>query len=141
MSVGIDTTWLMEVSLREHPGHVAARAKLERLAAAEETLAVAPQVLDEFVHAVTDARRLQAPLSMADAIALALRWWNAQSVRQVFPSAESVRLGWHWMREHNLGRKRILDTQLAATFHTHGISRILTSNARDYRVFGCFEVL
>jgi hypothetical protein len=62
-------------------------------------------------------------------------------MRPIFPTAESVQLGWQWMRQFHLGRKRILDTQLAATFHTHGISRILTSNSRDYRVFGCFEIV
>jgi predicted nucleic acid-binding protein len=141
MSVGIDTTWLMEVTLREHPGHAAARAKLVRFAADEVTLVLTPQVLNEFVHAATDGRRLEMPLSISDAVELAEQWWNSQSVRQIFPTAESVRLGWQWMRYYNLGRKRILDTQLAATFHTHGIRQILTSNARDYRVFECFEVV
>jgi predicted nucleic acid-binding protein len=141
VSVGIDTTWLIEVSLREHAGHAAARAKLASLTAAAEIFVLTPQVLNEFVHAVTDSKRLRKPLSISDAVELAEQWWNAQSVRQVFPTAESVRLAWQWMRQYRLGRKRILDTQLAATFHVHGVSRILTSNARDYRVFGCLELV
>ena len=141
MSVGIDTTWLVEACIREHAGHAAARAKLKVLAAGGETLALTPQVLNEFVHAVTDGKRFENPLAVEGAIELAEHWWSGQSVRQIFPTAESVRLGWQWMREHGLGRKRILDTQLAATFHTHGIRRVLTSNARDYLVFGCFEIV
>ena len=141
MSVGMDTTWLMEVALREHVGHESARATLERLTAAAEIFVVVPQVLCEFVLVATDGRRFQNPLSMDKAIDLAQRWWNAESVRQVFPTLESVQLGWLWMRQFQLGRKRILDAQLAATFHVHGITRILTSNARDYRIFECFEVV
>ena len=139
MSVGVDTTWLVEVELREHARHEAARAVLNRLAEEGEIFVLAPQVLDEFVHAVTDSNRFQNPLSMDDAIYAAEHWWSAKAVRRIFPTRESVQLGFQWMREYELGRKRILDTQLAATFYTHGITRILTSNFMDYRVFGCFE--
>ena len=141
MSAGIDTSWLIEVELREHSRHGAARATLKRLAEAAETLVLTPQVLSEFVHAVTDGKRFQHPLSMGEAVEAAEHWWNADSVKQVFPTIESVLLGFHWMRQYDLGRKRILDTQLAATFHVHGVKRILTSNARDYQIFGCFEVV
>ena len=46
-----------------------------------------------------------------------------------------------WMGVHNLGRKRILDTYLAATYSSAGIRRIASSNGRDFSVFGVFEVL
>ena len=101
---------------------------LDRLAADGETFVLAPQVLSEFVHAATDHRRFQDPLSIRDAIDAAENWWNAKSVQHIFPTPDSVRLGWQWMRKFGLGRKRILDTQLAATFHMHGIVRLLTSN-------------
>jgi len=104
-------------------------------------LALTPQVLNEFVHAVTDGKRFREPLPINRAIEVAELWWNGESVQQIFPTPESVRLGFQWMRQHGLGRKRILDTQLAATFYSHGVTRILTGNARDYRVFGCFELI
>ena len=78
---------------------------------------------------------------MSEAIEAAENWWNSDPVRHIFPTLESVRLGFHWMRQYDLGRKRVLDTQLAATFYMHGITRILTSNFMDYRVFGCFELV
>ena len=139
MSVGVDTTWLVEVELREHARHEASRAVLDRLAEQGEIFVLAPQVLDEFVHAVTDSNRFQNPLSMDDAIDAAEHWWRAKSVRRIFPTLESVQLGWEWMRRFRLGRKRVLDTQLAATFYTNGVTRVLTSNFRDYQVFDCFE--
>jgi len=46
-----------------------------------------------------------------------------------------------WMRQFNLGRKRILDTQLAAILHTNGVSRLLTSNPADFSVFGVLETI
>lgn len=141
MAIGVDTTWLVQVAVREHEGHAAARERLQHIAASGETLALAPQVLNEFVRVITDGSRFQRPLSVIEAIDLVEEWWNAQQVRQVFPTAESTRLAWQWMRQFRLGRKRILDAHLAATFHAAGINRVLTTNARDYRVFECFELL
>ena len=46
-----------------------------------------------------------------------------------------------WMRQFNLGRKRILDTYLAAVLHTEGIRRLLTSNPSDFTVFGVLETV
>ena len=40
------------------------------------------------------------------------------------------------MADYGLGRKRLLDTLFAATWYEGGITRIVTSNVRDYRVFG-----
>ena len=141
MSIGIDTSWLIEVSLGEHSRYAAARATLKRIEKEAETLALAPQVLNEFVHAVTDGKRFRNPLSVSSSIEVAEAWWNGESIQRIFPTPASVSLGFQWMRAHDLGRKRILDTQLAATFYEYGIRQILTSNFMDYRVFGCFELV
>jgi hypothetical protein len=45
------------------------------------------------------------------------------------------------MRQFNLGRKRILDTHLAAILHTSGVRRLLTSNPADFAVFGVLETV
>jgi hypothetical protein len=73
---------------------------------------------------------------MADAIAKARYWWNAQEVRQVFPDAASTQLALDWLSQYQLGRKRILDTQLAAILWNVGIRRIITSNPSDFSLFG-----
>lgn len=43
------------------------------------------------------------------------------------------------MEEFRLGRKRILDTYLAATYHEKGIRRIATGNAADFALFKAFD--
>jgi hypothetical protein len=45
------------------------------------------------------------------------------------------------MRQFNLGRKRILDTHLAAILHTNGVRRLLTSNPADFKIFGVLEIV
>lgn len=138
---GLDTTFLVQVAVAMHPGHGAARSLLDRLLLRGDTFALAPQVLGEFLHVITDEKRFEQPLAPQRALDRALAWWNATEVVQVFPGAEATRLFFMWMKQHRLGRKRILDTQLAATYYHAGVRSILSTNARDYRVFDCFEVL
>ena len=60
---------------------------------------------------------------------------------QVGSDALSMRTFFGWMRQHRLGRKRILDTLLASTFREVGVSSILTTNSRDFSVLGDFTCL
>lgn len=77
---------------------------------------------------------------MAQALGKAGFWWNATEVERVVPDDQAVSQFLAWMQQHGLGRKRLLDTLLAATYYRSGVTRIATSNARDYRVFGVFEL-
>ena len=78
---------------------------------------------------------------MAQALAKANFWWSAEETERTFPHERAVAQFLAWMAEYGLGRKRLLDTLLAATWYESGITRIVTSNARDYQVFGVFEVI
>ena len=139
---GLDTTFLVQVAIQETDGHAAALEVLQReLLGRDREAALAPQVLSEFIHVVTDRRRFERPLSMAQALAKAASWWNATEVERIFPDDQVASQFLAWMQEHGLGRKRLLDTLLAATYYRSGVTRIVTSNARDYRVFGVFELI
>ena len=59
-------------------------------------------------------------------------------MERIIPDDQVVSQFLAWMQEHGLGRKRLPDTMLAATYYRSGVTRIVTSNARDYRVFGVF---
>lgn len=137
---GVDTTFLVQVELLECPGHAAARGWLHAaMTPGSQPFAVAPQVLTEFVHVVTDPRRFSQPLSMDAALDKAQGWWEASEVRPVYPTLDSTRLALLWLRQHRLGRKRLLDTQLAATYYSAGITRLLTLNFADFEIFGVFK--
>lgn len=141
MISGLDTTFLVQAEVREHPGHEAARGMLVRSIEEGLALAIAPQVLCEFIHIVTDERRFEKPLPMNNAIDRATAWWEAKETVQVFPNAETMRLFSAWMTRFALGRKRILDTLLAATYLSNDISSVMTSNLRDFHIFEVFEVI
>ena len=140
--MGLDTTFLVQLEIQEAEGHDAALEVLRgNILGRDRTAALTPQVLGEFVHVVTDARRFERPLSIAQALAKANFWWNAKEIERIFPHERAVGQFLAWMAKYGLGRKRLLDTLLAATCYENGITRIVTSNARDYRVFGVFEVI
>ena len=67
--------------------------------------------------------------------------WTASDVVQVFPDAGAVQQFLTWLQQFFLGRKRLLDTLLAATYHQVGIQSILTTNAADFAVFGVFSCI
>lgn len=141
MRIGVDTTFLVEVSILEHPGHLASKEMMNNILSKGDVFVIAPQILTEFIHVVTDPRRFEKPLFIDDALEKSQMWWNAGEVEQVSPTDRTLKVFWEWMKKHRLGRKRILGTMLAATYYSHQVDTIISSNARDYVTFGCFNVL
>lgn len=138
---GIDTGFLVAAEVTEHAGHTDARATLTRLLSAGDVIALAPQVLAEFIHIVTDPRRFKKPLALSAARQLAEQWWTARDVVHVFPDDGATQLFLAWLQEFSLGRKRLLDTLLAATYRRAGIQSVLTTNQTDFQVFGVFTCI
>jgi len=141
MTHGIDTDFLVAVEIRDHPFHRQADALLRDLLANGHDLAVAPQTLAEFIHIVTDPKRMPQPLTIGEAISRAEHWWQAAEVLRVFPNGSCVMDFLGWLSRYQLGRKRLLDTLLAATYQRAGVTQILSNNDKDYKIFGCFEIV
>jgi predicted nucleic acid-binding protein len=139
--IGIDTSVLVAWELPEHPEHTRLRSLLANETAAGTPFVIASQVLAEFIHIVTDGRRFSSPLDVSTALTRA-EWWQ-QSTDVIIPpvSTRAYELFFTWMRDHSLGRKRVLDTLLAATYAAHGVNRVLTLNTSDFILFGAFTVV
>ena len=135
MIYGLDTTILVQLELADHEMHARAARLRDTLLAEGSSFALAPQVLAEFVHIVTDGRRFTNPAPVARAIDQSERWWNAREITGVFPGPDAVSTFHRWMRDGQIGRNRILDTLLAATYAAAGVTAVVTSNTRDYHSF------
>lgn len=131
--IGIDTSFLVAFEVEEHPSHDSARRTAREYA--DEGFALAPQVVTELTRVVTDPRRFEQPLAMRDALARATAWWNGSEVTQVQVTAAAMDLFLICMQLYELGRKRLLDTMLAATYKANGVSLVLSSNWRDFALF------
>ena len=103
MRRGLDTDFLVQVEVAGHPRHAAARSKLDELLDAGDVLVLAPQVLAEFIHVITDDRRFSHPFSVNQAIERAESWWFGDEVEHVFPDQGAVRLFFDWLIDHRLG--------------------------------------
>jgi predicted nucleic acid-binding protein len=141
MRHGLDTGFLVAAEVTEHADHADARSTLARLLGAGDHIAIAPQVLTEFVHIVTEPRRFTRPLDMAAAWQLADQWWTAREAVHIFPDGGATRLFRDLLVRFSLGRKRLLDTLLAATYRQFTIQSLLTTNPSDFGVFGVFTCI
>ena len=78
---------------------------------------------------------------MTAARQVAEQWWTAREVVRVFPDDAATRQFLAWLHQFSLGRKRLLDTLLAATYRQAGIQSLLTTNQADFSVFGVFTCI
>jgi predicted nucleic acid-binding protein len=137
---GLDCNILVQLALQDHPANSATIAAVKTEVQQGHILVVPPLVINEFLHVVTDAKRFSPPLTMIEALDWIEEFIANSAVTVPDTTTASSRQALQWMREFNLGRKRILDTYLAAVLHSAGVKRLLTSNPTDFSAFGVFEI-
>ena len=138
---GLDCNILVQLALADHPANPATVAAVQTETQGGGRLAVPSLVVTEFLHVVTDPRRFAPPLTMVEALDWIEDFLANPAVSLLEPSSGSMPQTLRWMRQFGLGRKRILDTHLAAVLHTAGVQRLLTSNPGDFSVFGGLEAV
>jgi predicted nucleic acid-binding protein len=138
--IGLDTSILVAHAIVEHPQHEASQRWLDEQIASNETFAITSGILAEFIHIVTDGRRFETPLAMSEALERATFWSEAREVN-ILKADDAVNALWlQWLTDYRLGRKRLLDTLIAVTWHAAGIVEICTLNPRDFKVFDVFHM-
>lgn len=68
MTHGFDTGFLVAFEVTDPPEHRAARGRIRECHSNGDDFALAPQVLAEFIHVVTDQRRFTSPLAIDAAL-------------------------------------------------------------------------
>jgi len=107
----------------------------------ENELVFPALVVTEFLHVVTDPKRFATtPFTMDQAIEWMESFMSSSGIRILEPTEASLALTLSWMGQHQLGRKRVLDTHLAAIYKSQGITRVITSNPKDFRIFEVFDL-
>ena len=138
---GLDCNILVQLALQDHPANARTVAAVQAEAQRGSRLVFPPLVINEFLHVITDDRRFSPPLTMTVALDWVETFLANPAVGVLEPGVESQRQTLRWMRQFSLGRKRILDTHLAAVLHTAGVRRLLTSNPGDFAVFSPLEIV
>jgi predicted nucleic acid-binding protein len=104
-------------------------------------LAITAQILHEFVHVITDARRFDPPVPMQEAIGLARLYLNRGNVFCLASDASCFARAFDLLVQLRLGRNRIADTLFAATVMANGITQVITFNGGDFEVFKSLTVI
>lgn len=138
--IGLDTNILVAHAIPDHPSHGKVRDRIDRFLSEGRDLALTSGILSEFIHVVTDPRRFENPLTMAEALVWAGFWSDAEEVTLIAADIAAHRQWLRWLEEHRLGRKRLLDTLIAATWHAAGVREAFTLNPSDFQTFGVFTV-
>ena len=142
MILGVDTDVLVTWVMTGTPLHGAIRRLFDaEIRERDGQLALTPQVIQEFLHVSTDPRRFERPLSMEEALRVCRSLTEAKEILWVVPTREVLPRTLDLLETLKLGRKRILDTALAATLECAGVRRLATLNARDFEVFSFLELV
>jgi toxin-antitoxin system PIN domain toxin len=139
--IGLDCNILVQLAIADHPANAKTLAAVQAETARGEKLVFPPLVATEFLHVVTDERRFAPPLTMSEAMQWLEDFLANPAVGLVQPGSASLDQTLKWMRQHNLGRKRILDTHLAAVLYSDGVTRLLTSNPADFAIFAALQTV
>ncbi len=139
---GIDTTFLIDLEIKESPRHERAVEIFNKWREEKNSfLVIYSNVFNEFLHVITDAKRFVNPVPMETAIERCWYWIDHQRVKVVYSSDDSLKRQLLWMSMHELGRKRINDTTMAAVYAQEGVSKIITANPADFEILKTFEVI
>lgn len=141
MTLALDTDVLVNWQIRGTQFHSEASRLIAREVRRQGSLGLVPQVLYEFIHVGTDPRRFETPLSMEEAIRRAGALWESREVVRIIPRPVVPRRALELLSRRSLGRKRILDTVLAATLEAAGIRRLATFNSGDYAGFPFLDIV
>jgi predicted nucleic acid-binding protein len=139
--IGLDCNILIQLAFADHAANAKTIAAVQTETQKGEMLVFPSLVVAEFLHVATDARRFAPPLTMPEALDWIEEFLKNPAVSLLEPRQASMDQTLRWMREFNLGRKRILDTQLAAVLHSNDVRRLLTSNPADFAVFNVLETV
>ena len=139
--IGLDCNILVQLAFADHPANIKTLSIVQAETAQGTKLVLPSLVVNEFLHVATDARRFAPPLTMTEALDWVEDFLKNPMVSLLEPTKASTDQTLLWMRQFNLGRKRILDTHLAAVLHSAGVRRLLTSNPSDFAVFTNLETV
>ena len=136
MICGVDANVLIYSAIESMPEHPKVLSFFEdRVLTGELRCAVTFHVLLEFIHVTTDPKRFKSPLTLKEGLGMVEQYWNASNWNRLFPHSNTGTRTLDLLRSHGLGRRRLLDTYLAATLLDNRVTTLITCDSTDFEVF------
>ena len=134
--IALDTDVLATAHCPALPHHAPLRRFVQRLLDDPDlTIVLSPVVVNEFLHLVTDAKRFDPPVEMAEALAVVDDYLQRPNVECSTLDGSTVTSAMERMRRHALGRKRVSDTFIAEGLMEAGVDVLFTLNTADFALF------
>lgn len=140
MKILMDTNILLRLSEPSHPHHAPTASSVRSLGTAGNTFCISSQTISEFLAVATRSQKdrgLGMDQSSADAQLSNL----ITSTQLLYETANVIAELRRLVVAHGVVGKSVHDTRLVATMNTHGITHLLTLNARDFSRFSGIAVL
>ena len=80
-------------------------------------------------------------MSMEEALSVAEQWRDIENVRIVYPDDSSYARALTWLSIYHLGRNRLNDTNMAASYVHSGVSSVITANPKDFEIFSELKII
>jgi predicted nucleic acid-binding protein len=129
----VDTNVLVYATRRVSAHHIAAERALSRLAREGSPLWISPQILREYLAAVTRPQATASALPIAVAIADVRRFRSAFQIAEERPSVLDHLL--QILAAHRVNGRQVHDANIVATMRDCGVRRLLTFNIADFQRF------
>jgi predicted nucleic acid-binding protein len=135
MKILLDTNILVHAYNKSSPHQDQASKILKKAMQGEIQACLSPQVLYEFFAVVTSAKRVEHPISPAEAANLCLDLWECNEIEKLNPSAIAPIEVFKFVEELNLSKAEIFDCVLAVTAKENSIDSIFTENIADFKPY------
>lgn len=132
-AVFLDTSLVVAATVEAHPGHRAAVHVIDELVSRAAQLCISPQICREFLVVLTRQPVSERVFTIEEAVA-ALEVWTTGCI--VLDETDAVMLEClRLVQRHQVLGKQIHDCNVVATMAVHGVRRLATRNAADFKRF------
>lgn len=138
--IGLDTNFLVDLDWDESPRYEKVTKMFDEWRKTDKEIYIFYNVFLEYLHTITDSRRFPSAFTMKQALGRVDYWQSHSRIKVIYPDEKDFSLCECWLKTYNLGRNRLIDTLIAASYYNNGITEIWTSNPKDFEIFEEFEV-
>lgn len=138
--IAIDTNFLVDLDIIISPRHEKVLSAFRDFGKTNTHIFITVEALLEYVHVITDSKRFSIPFTMEQALERVDYINNHPHINVLYPDEDDYKLCLDWVKQFNLGRKRLTDTLMASTYFNNGITELWTGNTKDFEIFGCFDL-
>lgn len=137
----LDANVLIYAEQDVSPHHEASKSLRDRALTGEIPACVSPQVLNEFFAVVTNRHRVDAPLTVPEAIDQMRKYYRAKRLVKIYPGPTIIERMLALLEIHPVSGHDIHDLHLIATMLENGVTKIYTFNVKDFAPIPNIEVL